>query len=295
MIFAKPKNNFSALLWLFFLTTIAYIFAQGLLLLMIYLKTGSVQDAYNTINFAYKYPNYFKTMQIFQSITLFLLPAIAFPFFVGENTSTFFGLKKIKLSTILSLFLLIIILMPFINYSAELNKNLPIAPALYEKLKQGEEHITSLISHLLDEKGVGVFLLNLTVFAIVPAIAEEFFFRGTLQKILIDIFKNVDIAIFITALIFSFVHFQFLTFIPRLILGIILGYLYVWSRNLWVSITTHFFNNSMVVLIHTFFQGNTQHSIENLGSEANLISIIFNAFVIIVILYSLKKYFDNGR
>ena len=295
MIFPKPKNNISAFSRLIFLITIAYILAQGLLLLMIFIKTGSVQDAYDTISFAHKYPNYFKLMQILQSLTLFFLPAISFPFFTGEKISDFFGSKNVKLSTILALFLLIVILMPFINYIAEWNRNIPLPPSIYDKLKQGEEQINSLINFLLQSNNTGIFLLNLTVFAIVPAIAEEYFFRGTLQKLFIDIFKNIHIAIIITALIFSFVHFQFLTFVPRLILGIILGYLYVWSRNIWVSIITHFFNNSMAVVIHTFFHGSAQKTAESIGSDINFITIILNIFVITIILYALKKYFENER
>ncbi len=293
MIFPKPKNNISAFSRLVFLITIAYILAQGLLLFMIFIKTGSIQDAYDTITFAHKYPNYFKLMQILQSLTLFFLPAITFPFFAGERISNFFGKKNVRLTTFFALLLLIIILMPFINYVAEWNRNIPLLPNLYEKLKQGEEQINSLINFLLQGKGLGVFLLNLMVFAIVPAIAEEFFFRGTLQKLFIDIFKNIHIAILITALIFSFVHFQFLTFVPRVILGIILGYLYVWSRNIWIAILTHFFNNSMAVIIHTFFKEETQKTVESIGSNINLITFIVNVFIILIILYALKKYFEN--
>ncbi|MCZ2140427.1 MAG: CPBP family intramembrane metalloprotease, partial [Bacteroidia bacterium] len=52
----------------------------------------------------------------------------------------------------------------------------------------------------------------------------------------------------ITALVFSAIHGQFYGFIPRLILGAVLGYVYVFSGSIWIPIIMHFVNNGFAVV-----------------------------------------------
>ena len=88
---------------------------------------------------------------------------------------------------------------------------------------------------------------------LVAALSEELFFRGLLQQILIKNKINAHIAIVLTAVLFSAFHLQFFGFLPRLFLGLILGYLYYITQNLWVSITAHFINNAFAVIsVHLF-------------------------------------------
>lgn len=85
--------------------------------------------------------------------------------------------------------------------------------------------------------------------AIIPAICEEFFFRGVMQRKLSQTSAGPEAAILITAIIFSLIHMDFNNFFARMLMGVVLGYLYYWSGSLWVSIFAHFFNNFMVLLI----------------------------------------------
>ena len=90
--------------------------------------------------------------------------------------------------------------------------------------------------------------------AILPAIGEEFLFRGVLQKLFCRLFKSDHLAIWLTAFIFSFFHFQFFGFVPRLILGLIFGYLFYWSGTLWLPVVAHFINNA-VPTIQAYIEG----------------------------------------
>ena len=89
---------------------------------------------------------------------------------------------------------------------------------------------------------------NLIVVAIVPGIVEELFFRGVLQNIIHESSKNKHIAIWFTALFFSAVHMEFLGFFPRLLMGAMLGYMYVWTGNIWINIFAHALNNGISVV-----------------------------------------------
>lgn len=91
-------------------------------------------------------------------------------------------------------------------------------------------------------------LVNVVVMAITPAICEELLFRGVLQNHLAKWFKNVHVAVWVSAIIFSAIHFQFYGFFPRMILGAALGYLLVYGKSLWLPIAAHCFNNFMAVV-----------------------------------------------
>jgi membrane protease YdiL (CAAX protease family) len=96
--------------------------------------------------------------------------------------------------------------------------------------------------------------INLIMIAVLPALGEEFIFRGVFQKIFCRLFGSGHIAIWITAFIFSFVHLQFFGFLPRFILGLLFGYLFYWSRTLWLPVIAHFVNNAVPTFI-AYFQG----------------------------------------
>jgi membrane protease YdiL (CAAX protease family) len=87
------------------------------------------------------------------------------------------------------------------------------------------------------------------VLAIVPALFEEFFFRGCLQQIMIALTKNAFVGIMITAILFSAIHLSFYGFLPRVFLGVLLGYIFYYSKNLWLSIIAHFLNNAFSVTV----------------------------------------------
>jgi hypothetical protein len=98
------------------------------------------------------------------------------------------------------------------------------------------------------------YIANLLFVGVAAAVAEEFFFRGVLQQLLVKLFKSKNAGVWLTALIFSAMHLQFYGFLPRLILGLLLGYLFVWSKNIWLPILIHFLNNALVITFNFFFK-----------------------------------------
>ncbi|WP_323404590.1 CPBP family intramembrane glutamic endopeptidase [Proteiniphilum sp.] len=110
---------------------------------------------------------------------------------------------------------------------------------------------------LLSGKTASSLVLNLLIVGGLAAVSEEIFFRGALQQFIQEKFINRHVAVWITALVFSLIHLQFYGFLPRLLLGGLLGYLFLYTRNLWVPILFHFINNALIVVLH-FFWGDTQ-------------------------------------
>ena len=122
-------------------------------------------------------------------------------------------------------------------------------------------------------------LMNVLLLGVLPGIGEEFFFRGALQHIAKRIFNNEQTAIWVVALIFSAVHLQFYGFFPRLLLGVFLGYMVVWSRNIWTSVLAHFINNTMVVLLAFYYTRQGKSFVELMESDSYAIIVYIGSLV----------------
>jgi membrane protease YdiL (CAAX protease family) len=137
------------------------------------------------------------------------------------------------------------------------NQNIHL-PAGFEDLenwmKSSEDTMSNLTRFLLNFQSPADFAIGLAVIAGMAALGEEIFFRGILQSLFERYIGNSHAAIWIAAAIFSFIHFQFYGFFPRLFLGAFFGYLYVWLRNIWVPILAHFFNNGWTLTMHYMYQ-----------------------------------------
>jgi hypothetical protein len=96
-------------------------------------------------------------------------------------------------------------------------------------------------------------VLNFIMIAIIPPLMEELLFRGTMQP-LIQKGLGPHMAIILTGAFFSFVHMDFYGFFPRMLLGIMFGYLFYWSGSLWVPIFAHFLHNGLQVVALYLFQ-----------------------------------------
>ena len=110
-----------------------------------------------------------------------------------------------------------------------------------------DNNAEKITKYFLKMNTLGDLFFNVLVIAIIPAIGEELFFRGYLQEKMTQWLGKPDVAIIITAILFSAIHMQFQGFLPRFALGLILGYLFYWSGSLWLPIIAHLLNNAMAV------------------------------------------------
>lgn len=191
--------------------------------------------------------NFIKTALSISHVFTFILPSLIFiGLTYGKNWTQPMRLNsKPKWLNSLLGSLLIIAAFPLVQYIYAINRDFPLPQWAIEQ----EHLINTTIKNLLYVQSGSELWLNLFTIAVLPAIGEELLFRGILQQKLEDGIKNSHLAIWITALIFSFIHFQFQGFLPRIFLGAILGYLFVWTRNLWIPIIAHLVYNAGQVLL----------------------------------------------
>ena len=199
-----------------------------------------------------------KWLQFMQTIATFLLPSILGAWIWSEDHKPFTWLRLTQ-TTHWSHYLLAVGIMlcavPGINFLADLNSRIVLPESLgfiEQILKQQEEAAAALTEQFLQADNIGVLLLNIGLMALLPALAEEVSFRGTLQQILAQgkLKGQIHIAIWATAFIFSAIHMQFYGFVPRMLMGAMFGYIFVWTGTLWVPILMHFTNNGLAVMAY---------------------------------------------
>ena len=149
--------------------------------------------------------------------------------------------------------LLIIIAIPMVDLLSTWNESIHLPESLSQweaAMRQKQEQSQQMMDGFLARPGFGNMLVNLLVLAFIPAVCEEFVFRGVVQKTLVQWMRNPHVAILIAAAIFSITHFEVFLFVPRFVLGVVLGYIYFYSRTIWASALAHFTNNAIIVVMY---------------------------------------------
>ncbi|MCU0384295.1 MAG: CPBP family intramembrane metalloprotease, partial [Cyclobacteriaceae bacterium] len=202
-----------------------------------------------------QYPQVKTAYYIIQACTtlvgLFVLPWFTYKAFNSQAKTVFYVSEKENniryyVIIILMAFAFIIALSPL----AEWNANLNLEPLLGETgvyLKNLEKKLEEVTLFLTDFSSPIQYVVALFVIAVLPALAEEFVFRGIVQKHLIGLSKNAHVGIWLSAILFSAFHMQFFGFVPRMLLGVFFGYIFYWSGNLWFAIFAHFCNNAIAL------------------------------------------------
>jgi len=195
----------------------------------------------------------------FQHLGLFVVPAILFAVLSHHQPKVVLGFRPIKPALIALAALIMIAAVPLVNALAWANQlmALPQWMSGLEKLLQDMEAQAQLLTDALTSSGDWRFLLvNLVVLAAIPAIGEEMIFRGLVLRIIESWTGSAQRAVWVSAALFSAMHMQFYGFLPRLVLGALLGYLFVWTRSLWVPIIAHFTNNALALVVMYFIARN---------------------------------------
>ncbi|GHT63444.1 hypothetical protein FACS189451_10180 [Bacteroidia bacterium] len=217
------------------------------------------------------YPVYMREIQFLTQLGAFIFPALLIAYLFSENYKEYLYLDTpFNGSTVFWTILSMIFVLPFLNLIAHLNQQMVLPDFLKgveEYMKSMEETNTQLIESMLRAESIGAIIFNILIVAVFAAIGEEFLFRGALQRIFGQMIRNKHVIIWSAAFLFSFIHFQFYGFVPRLLLGAYFGYLLDYTKNLWIPILAHFTNNFLGVVIFTIYQDDSQQveAIDALG------------------------------
>jgi uncharacterized protein len=240
-----------------------------------------------------------KYFQIVNQIGVFVVPAILFVILTDDHFSEYLGLNKgLKKFSILFGFIALVVSLPFINWIVQINGQVHLPGFLsgVEKwMRESEDTAQKLTDVFLATDKWGGLLVNLFMVAGLAAIGEELIFRGILVRLFREWTGNMHLAVFIPAFLFSAFHLQFYGFFGRLFLGLLLGYLFVWSGSLYVPVIVHFLNNAIAVILSFMNQRGAIHTdLETFGSSDNAF-VIGASFVMVVLVMGAIYYHEQGK
>ncbi len=191
-----------------------------------------------------------KITQLFSAIGTFLLPPLIAAYLFSDNVADYIGAaKKISVLQIILAIILLICIQPFVNWMSMVNQGIKMPDWIENMLNSPGGSAQKIGEALMKGNGMMELLLSLVIISIIPAISEELIFRGVIQKLFIDLSRNKHFGIILTAILFSAMHMDIAGFLPRFALGAILGYMYLWSGSIYLSIVAHFTNNLLAFLM----------------------------------------------
>ncbi len=231
-----------------------------------------------------------KYFQIIQEFGVFILPPLLAALFFAVKPFHYLKLNNpSRWQTWILTIVIMVSTMPFISQLIELNEAMRLPEWLQGVetwMQETETQAIELTEAFLAIDTWGQFCFNMVMIALLPAIGEELLFRGLLQRLFNDWFKNIHVAIIVTGFLFGAMHLQFYGILPRMALGVLFGYLFYWSGSLWIPIFAHFLNNALAVTV-SFLErkGWIGTRLEDFGSSDNVFIILSSIVITALAMY----------
>ena len=259
---------------------------------------GSGQEFLEALKAPSEHPEVKLSLFVMQGVVT-LVGLILTPMLILRRYQTplreFFGVRRFEWVPFAMTAFIVVVFVGVNSWFAEWNHNIDF-PDVFEEWARAREDAAAEMTELLTTlSNSGELLIAILVIAILPAIGEEIVFRGLIQNELFRGTRNVHLSIWIAAVLFSAIHFQFYGFVPRLLLGALFGYLYYWSGNLWLAIFGHFVNNAAsVVAMYYYQQGAFEFDMES-QEALPLPAVLTSAALTTGLLYFFYKYFEARK
>ena len=240
-----------------------------------------------------------KILQSAQTIGMFLVPSFVLAYIYSTDSLQFLYLKKtVKSTNYLYIILFILAVIPFMTLLGDINSRLVFPEWLSGVeawMKTAEQQTEEFTLRMLNVETVSGLCLNILVIALLPAIGEELMFRGALMRIFQN-WKNKHVAVWVAAIIFSAIHFQFYGFLPRMLLGACFGYMLLWTGSLFPAIAAHFFNNTFIVVVHYLsYNGFINIEADNFGSGDTWWIGIISGAIALLLFVLMKRKINNAN
>ena len=244
-----------------------------------------------------------KLIQTVSAIGTFILPALFLAYVFGNSTGEYLRLnKKTNWFSVVIVFLLFIAAVPLINFLGELNSRMELPSwmaGLERQMRASEDQAARLTEKFLEINTPFQLFFTIIMVAVLPALGEELMFRGILQRIFGEWSGSKHTGIWASAILFSAMHMQFYGFVPRMLLGVLLGYLFLWSGSLWLPVIAHFINNAAAVIASYMYNHETLSvNPDTIGTQNETLTVLASAALtaaLLVLIYRREKERDHHR
>lgn len=176
----------------------------------------------------------------------------------------------------------------------DLTQRIPIPANWKASADRLEAQYKKALLAMTQMKSLFDLIIAVVAVAVVPAIVEELYFRAGLQKILTDWSRKPHLAILISAIVFSAFHFSYFGFLSRMSLGIMLGYIYFFTKSIWLPMLMHFLNNLVGVSTLYFVKDNPKKVEAVLDQNLSFYWAFAAIFLVVLLMKKLKNNSTNA-
>lgn len=237
--------------------------------------------------------------QIIGTVFMFPLPVTVLAIIVSKKPAKYLGFSKAISGKQVFYALLIFLGAMWVSGALGLvNKLIPISKSAEAYFTQKEHEYEEATYSIISLNTIKDYVFSIFIIALLPAIFEEMLFRAGLQKILTKWTKLPFVSILITSILFSLVHVSYYGFLSRLFLGVVLGYLFYYSKNIWLNILVHFLNNAFAITV-AYIWVSSGKSIKDAMNDADVTSnmavynTLFAGLLLAAAVYFIFKYYKR--
>jgi len=267
----------------------------GILIALPFFGTGILEYFSELNDFSNEFTiRFLKYFQVINQLGVFIIPVLFYAYLEKRKIGNYLkidkrpGLGYLTLSAIL-----IIVSIPAINWMVVLNEQMSLPEfmsGIENWMRESENKANQLTEAFLKVNTIGGLIMNVFIIALLAAVGEELLFRGVVLRLFYKGLKNSHLAVFISAILFSALHLQFYGFLPRTVLGILFGYIFIWTGSLWIPIILHFlFNGITVVAAYLYNTGQISTDIETFGTTDNGLIILGSLITSIILLFAIYR------
>ncbi len=243
-----------------------------------------------------QFVNHVRVIQLVSTFFIFFLPAFITARVLDRKPLSWLGYnRQADLKVIGFSLLLMALCIPVVGMFSEINEMIPVPAGLEAVFREMEETYARQVKAMTVFKGPSDYIFTLLVMSLAPALFEETFFRGGMQRIFQGMTGKTWMPVITTSLIFSAVHFSYFGFIPRFALGMALGLLYTYSGSLWTSILAHFLNNAVIVTMMYYFTRQGMSPEQVMDMEAPIWTGILALAIVVFLFVKYRNLADRTR
>lgn len=230
------------------------------------------------------------------SLIAFLLPSIAIAYFTSGPLLKNMGFTSIRAPRLfISVILLAFAGLLLSGSLASVTEMIPVPQSVKAWANGLEASYKKALMAMTQMHSIGQLVLNLVAVALIPAFVEELYFRGALQSNLKAWSGSYITAILVTAIIFSAFHFSYFGFLSRMALGIILGFIFEYTKSIWLCILLHFINNGVAIIALYTVSGNPAKADKIMDDHLPVYWVIAAITLVVLLLNKIKKEANYGR
>lgn len=249
-------------------------------------------------------PTQLRLMTIAGQMLFILLPTLILSRAVYTDVTTILRFKMPRISELALFFAGFIIITPAIQNISYIQswgiEQLAAGNGAFRQVKEFFDSMDKLVgesygSFLAARSFLDVLIIVVAV-SITPAICEEFFFRGFIQKSF-ELKWKPALSIIVSSLVFALYHFSPYGLIPLFVLSLFLGYAAYRTNSVLVPVFIHFANNLFMVILY-FIVGDEAMSAKpetGPGISSYLLFLLINILFLAAWLYFVKRFYAKAE